>query len=300
MKENNKKIKNIKKYINKGNASVLQQLKQIQQEKKEIEKEKRQLEKEKTELAERLKQRNIITGGRYPKKYLFGALGDTQYGSLYANQDIIDLAYKEFVKEGVKIVYHTGDLVDGENVYKGHTYEINVHGFDAQTKKVVDNYPYYKGIVTKFITGNHDLSYWKSIGADVGSHINNQREDMQYLGREQILEEVMIGKQKVKILLVHPGKGSAYAISYHSQKFIEAISGGRKPHLVLSGHTHKAIHIPGYRNVDLFQTGCTQSQTPFMMRNNLAAVTGFWIIEVTINTKRLVAVKAKFYHFFEK
>ena len=64
---------------------------------------------------------------------------------------------------------------------------------------------------------------------------------------------------------------------------------------------HKAEWLPCYRNVQGFQVGCFQSQTPFMTRKPTPAHVGGWIIEVVMGPRQdLVSrVKAEFVSFYE-
>lgn len=230
----------------------------------------------------------------YGKHAKIGVVSDTHIGSLFCNLDLLQAAYRVFRKEGIQSVYHPGDLVDGEKMYTGHEYEIYAHGFDAQVREAVETYPCYKDIRTYFITGNHDHAYWKSIGASVGEAVAGRRDDMIFLGMDQ--HDVKIGKLILR--LIHPGKGTAYAISYHPQKYIEALTGGEKPHILLMGHYHKMEEI-FYRNVHLFQSGTIQSQTPYMKRNNNAAMMGFWIIDIWQNAQGIGSVQSKWFPHFE-
>ena len=76
---------------------------------------------------------------------------------------------------------------------------------------------------------------------------------------------------------MHPGGGSAYAISYTAQKIVESLQGGEKPHFMLLGHYHKFNQ--GYpREVHTVQGGTTQDQTPFMRKQKIQAHVGFCII----------------------
>jgi hypothetical protein len=99
--------------------------------------------------------------------------------------------------------------------------------------------------------------------------------------------------------VLHPGGGSAYAISYTSQKIVESYSSGEKPHILLDGHYHKA----GYnyiRGVHVVQTGCTQDQTPFMRKKRLAAHLGGWIIEFSVDDQGAITrFKQEFIPFYD-
>ncbi len=230
------------------------------------------------------------------KWFKFGFITDTHLGSRYERRDLLNAAYKIFKKEKIEIVFHAGDMVEGERMFRGQEYEIHTHGAVSQANYVVDNFPKFKGITTYFITGSHDLSFWKTAEIDVGDIIATKREDMIYLGQEE--KDVSLGG--IIVRLVHPGKGNAYALSYQIQKYIESLSGGQKPQILLFGHYHKSEFLPCYRNIFTLQGGTLQSQTGFMRRNNLAAHIGFWICSFCKNKKSVVRFNAEFFAYYEK
>ena len=253
------------------------------------------------QLREVIERRKVQIHNFYDKQVKIGIISDTHIGSLYARQDILNSAYEIFEKEGVGSVYHVGDLIEGEKMFRGQEYEIHLHGADAQVKEVVNKYPVSKKFKTYFITGSHDLSFFKHAGIDIGERVSNEREDLVYIGREEA--DIQLGKDErvVKLRLIHPGGGTSYALSYFPQRYIEALSGGQKPEIVAFGHFHKSELLPNYRNIFGVQAGTIQSQTPFMTRKKLAAHLGFWILEFTINKPKLVSrFKSEFFAFFEE
>jgi hypothetical protein len=68
---------------------------------------------------------------------------------------------------------------------------------------------------------------------------------------------------------------------HYASSRIRDLEGGSKPHMVAIGHLHKAMLMPTVRNLATYQVGCFQRQTPFMVRQSIAAHVGAWIIEVT-------------------
>jgi len=112
----------------------------------------------------------------------FGLMGDTQLGCMDTQITLLHKLYDFYQAEGITSVFHTGDMTDGEKMRPGHEYELYVHGADAQAAHVAKVYPRRDGITTRFITGNHDYSFVKSIGMDIGRQVAAQREDMDYLG----------------------------------------------------------------------------------------------------------------------
>ena len=226
-----------------------------------------------------------------------GLLGDTHIGSKWEQPSYLHKAYDIFKSEGITDVYHAGDMTEGTMMRAGHQYECYVQGYDDILDTVLRTYPSRYGIKTSFITGNHDHSMIKHCGADIGFSIARERSDMVYLGASQANIYLT---PNCKFLLTHPGGGSAYSLSYKTQKMIEAMSGGEKPHLFAHGHFHKSLYM-FYRNVHAFQVGTTQAQTPFMGSMGLAASMGFWIIELHVTDEGEIKwLKQEFFPFYRE
>jgi UDP-2,3-diacylglucosamine pyrophosphatase LpxH len=209
----------------------------------------------------------------------FAIMGDTQFGSKYAQITYLHDFYDLCKKEGIKDVYHTGDLTDGLKMRPGHEYELYEVSADEMRDDVVANYPKRDGITTHFITGNHDASIYKHIGYDIGQAIANARPDMNYLGRDCAVINLT---PKCTLELRHPWDGTAYAISYKIQKMIEAMESDSKPNILAVGHYHKCEYI-FYRNVHALQTGCFQGQTPFTRGKGISVHMGGWIVTIHVD-----------------
>ena len=209
----------------------------------------------------------------------FGLLGDKHFGSKFTQIGYMHKAYDIFASEGIKDVYDTGDITEGENMRPGHAYECYVHGADDYVDEVCKNHPQRDGMTTHFVIGNHDLSFVKHVGLNIGKQIANNRKDMNYLGISQAFIQLT---PNCKLELRHPGGGSAYAISYKPQKMVDAMQGGEKPNILALGHYHKAEYM-FYRNIHIFQTGTLQAQSNFMRDNSLAAHMGAWIVTAHVN-----------------
>ena len=235
----------------------------------------------------RLEKERVIARDTYKKKvdgvwYRFGVISDTHYGSLWEDIRAVNYIYQIFKEKKIRDVYHCGDLVDGDKMRPGHEYELRVIGYEGQLEHIVKNYPRVDGITTYFILGDHDYSFIKNIGADIGKGIERYRDDMKYLG----IYEADVIVNGVVIRLQHPaGSKTAYALSYKPQKYIESLTGGEKPNIVLIGHYHKVEYL-FYRNVHAIQAGCIQRQTRWMRGKNIAAMRGAWIVNLYIDKKR--------------
>ena len=209
----------------------------------------------------------------------FAIMGDTQMGSKYTQITHLNSFYDICVAEGVKDVYHTGDITDGLKMRPGHEYELYEVSADEMVDDVVKNYPKRKGITTHFITGNHDASIYKHVGYDIGAAISARRDDMEYLGRDVAVINLT---PNCTLEMRHPWDGTAYALSYKLQKMIEAMESDSKPNILAVGHYHKAEYM-FYRNVHALQTGCFQSQTPFTRGKGISVHMGGWIVTVTVS-----------------
>lgn len=226
----------------------------------------------------------------------FGLMGDTQINSKYTQLTHLHSLYDVYAVEGITDVYHTGDIDEGEQMRVGHQYECYTQGADDHVNEIVKVYPNRNDITTYFISGNHDHSIIKRCGYDIGNPIQQRRPDMKYLGASSA---VVYLTDNCTLELSHPIDGSAYAISYKPQKAIDAMSGGEKPNILAIGHYHKAEYL-FYRNVHCFQTGCLQSQTPFMKGKQLAAHMGGWIVEVHVDDDGTISrIKQEFIPFYK-
>ena len=209
----------------------------------------------------------------------FAIIGDTQFGSKYAQITYLHSFYDLCEKEGIKTVYHTGDITDGLKMRVGHEYELYEISADDMRDDVVANYPKRSGITTYFITGNHDASLYKHVGYDIGQAISNLRSDMKYLGKDCAVINLT---PKCTLELRHPWDGTAYALSYKMQKMIEAMESDSKPNILAVGHYHKAEYL-FYRNVHALQTGCFQGQTPFTRGKGISVHMGGWIVTIRVD-----------------
>lgn len=225
----------------------------------------------------------------------FGLMGDTQFGSKYAQITYLHKYYEKIAEAGISNVYHTGDITDGLKMRMGHEYELYEVSADEMVADVVKNYPKIEGIKTHFITGNHDAAIFKQCGYDIGYAIEKDRPDMNYLGRDCAIVNLT---PNCTLELRHPWDGTAYALSYKLQKMVEAMEADSKPNILGVGHYHKAEYFL-YRNVHCFQTGCFQSQTPFTRGKGISVFMGGWIIEIEVDENGYIQrIKPEFLPFY--
>lgn len=208
----------------------------------------------------------------------FGLMGDTQINSKYTQLTHLHRFYDICAERGVKMIYHTGDIDEGERMRPGHTYDCYNQGADDHVDEIVRVYPKREGIKTYFITGNHDASMIKHCGFDIGRAIAEKRPDLKYLGRDCAVVHLT---PNCTLELRHPWDGTAYAFSYKIQKAVDSMD-EEKPDILAVGHYHKAEYI-FYDGVHCFQTGCFQSATPFTKGKNISVHMGGWIVSAEVD-----------------
>ena len=209
----------------------------------------------------------------------FGLISDTHLGNKYTQLTYLHNFYNICVERGIKDVYHAGDITDGLKMRRGHEYELYVTSADELKDDVVKNYPRRVGITTHFIGGNHDITIFRHVGHDICKSIAKDRPDMKYLGQDCAIVNLT---PNCTLELSHPWDGTAYSISYKPQKRIEAMEADSKPNILAIGNYHKSEYL-FYRNVHCFQTGCFESQTPFMRGKNISAHMGGWIVTIKVD-----------------
>jgi predicted phosphodiesterase len=220
-------------------------------------------------------------------------LSDTHIGHDKFHYQLFDKIVKE--SKGCDIVLHPGDHLEGMSGRPGHIYELNQIGFKAQFNEALRLYKQIEAPIYG-IDGNHDAWFKEkgNIGIVVGEELERAIPNYCHLGEW----EGDLHLDGLWIKLFHANDGSAYSISYKGQKLVESFTGGEKPHIVLSGHYHKA----GYwfmRNVHHYECGTVCGQSRFMRGKKLAAHLGFWIIEAWYGRNGVTRIRNEFIPGFE-
>lgn len=225
-----------------------------------------------------------IAGQRGEWTYIFGFITDNHLCNKHSRLDVLRAAYDRFERDGITKVFNAGNWIDGEARFN-KTELVTSPGMDRQLDYMIDVYPQRKGIVTHYIAGDdHEGWYQQREGVEVGHYLQMRaedqgRKDLKYLGYAEADIRLRFGSGAAVMRIVHPGGGSAYAISYTDQKRAESYQGGEKPHIELVGHYHKWNH--GYpREIHTVQGGCTCDQTMFMRKKRLQAHVGFSIVKI--------------------
>lgn len=230
--------------------------------------------------------------------------GDTHIGNKGYDPKIMNTMAKVAKGEDIDYILCTGDIADGWYQNRpASIFEQDAIGFENQLEKSVKEFSKLgdSGKPLIYITGNHEYNtFVRGAGVEFGNifklRLDELGIDNTYLGNAE--GDVKLGTG-TKIKLIHPDGGTAYAISYKSQKIIESLQGsdGKLPDVALIGHFHKSEYIP-YMGVQAFQTGTLCGQTKFMRGKGISAHKGFWVLDLYSNKNGSVAkVIPEFYSF---
>lgn len=208
-----------------------------------------------------------------------GFITDNHLCNRHSRLDVLNAAYDFFAEEGVSVVLNAGNWVDGEARFNRHEL-IVAPGMDPQLDYAIEQYPSRPGITTHYITGDDHEGWWiHRECVNVGEYFQMRaeragRKDLQYLGHVEADIRLKCGKGSAVARIMHPGGGSAYALSYAPQKLVESFQGGEKPSVLFIGHYHKFDWCYP-REVHCISGGCTTDQSAFLRKNKIGVHVGF-------------------------
>lgn len=225
----------------------------------------------------------------------FLSLSDIHYASKWDNPHLVDYAYELAEKENVDFVVNSGDIFEGDfhNARPNHIYEVKAHGME-QLDYVADKYP-KSHIPTYYITGNHEATFIKTCGADMGKMLEQRRSDLTYLGHD--LGDIKLDKTFIR--LRHGSGGNAYAKGYKLQKYCETLPTNDIPNIILQGHFHYSAYFKN-RDIHCFNVPSLQGYTPYAKSLGLPQEMGFWLITCDLDSKgNIVSIIPELYQFEE-
>lgn len=223
----------------------------------------------------------------------FGLVSDTHFCSKNERVSTLERMYDKFQQEGVKVVFHCGDWMDGVGVYRGQEFEVNQYGQESQIDYTIRNYPHRDGIVTIGIGGNHDLKQYERGGVDPMVQVARARKDIKYIGQYHSKARM---QDRVTLELVHPLGGIAYALSYKAQRDINNRPPDDLPNMLGYGHYHTAFYMR-YRGIDFIQVPCFKDAGMFEHRLGMNPTIGGWIVAGKTNGETVYQIDPRLYTF---
>lgn len=210
-------------------------------------------------------------------KKTFGVISDTHYCSIFSQPSMVNTFVYECYNRGIDLIYHAGDIVDGDysRIRPIHNSEVFVWGASGQLNYVVENLPKYKGIKYRGITGSHDQTHFFNYGLDLGKELEKRRSDFTYLGQDRAIDKI----DNCTIEIYHPGGGTSRILSTKPQNSQDQIPSSKRVDLSLWGHYHKNYYM-NYDGVHTLLLPCNVDQSSYMMKNQLPNLMGDYFITI--------------------
>lgn len=230
----------------------------------------------------------------------FAILSDTHLGASSCRLDALNEFYDLLNERGIETAFHCGDFISGEGVYKGQQFENDIQGINKQCEFFVNEYPELKNGKTIGVTGNHDLKQFSKSGVEVGELIslmmdNVNRNDFEYLGR--YTGRVVLDDAGHTIDLTHYTKGAgAYTMSYRAQVRQRDEAPSKRSDILAMGHKHVTMFMD-YNDQIIFEAGCFQDQTDFLLSKGINSNIAAWIVELETDGEEIIRVKPELIKF---
>jgi predicted phosphodiesterase len=231
---------------------------------------------------------------------VFGVISDTHLGSKYTNDARLFDAFATFRDYGVDFVVHSGDVFEGLSSRDGHFYECSHIGYQAQLDHGRAVFSSFPDVPIFMVSGNHDRWFVKSAGAHIVPELCDGQDNLHFLGDDEgdlVLAAIGLDTP-ARLKIWHGEDGSSYAVSYRVQKIVESFTGGDKPNILVTGHTHKSFYVFD-RHVHCVSAGAMQSQSKWMRSKRHASHTGFWVCKMTVNDLGIAVFSPTWFPFYE-
>lgn len=237
----------------------------------------------------------------FAKEIRLGFTSDKHYGNKDSQPSCVDRAYEDAEKEKIEAMCDTGDLTGGVYDHPANKFKSFIPGIGGQMLYAADRHPRPK-FKQYLIAGDHDLFASGRVGIDSVRHIfAARRPDITYLGQFKGDFEI----NGLGVMLMHPGGGPGYALSYQAQKRIESeiqlVNSRRekmKYRVLALGNWHVA-NLQFSAGVAVIVVPCFQDQTiDYMMRKGLSPWIGMWTVEFTLDEEGFISgLKAKYHNY---
>jgi predicted phosphodiesterase len=217
----------------------------------------------------------------------FGATADWHIGSKTHYKDKLQKALKILYNdEGIKDVYHSGDMIDGFGVYHGQLNNLRVWEEEGQLDLAAETIsPWEDKLEFYGVYGNHDYSYVKQSGTNPLRDLEKRCPNYHLLGTKYGKYPFMSRKGvDHKVLeLVHAntyGKTPGFPQEAYLRERAKADNDDLPvPDILLMGHLHRYDPLDCY-GCRAFLVGNFQGPNDFTIRRGMISPPGLYVIEI--------------------
>lgn len=226
-----------------------------------------------------------------PSKVTYIATSDWHIGSKQHDKSGLEYCMKKAIDEGAQFALHSGDIVDGFNVYHGHMNNLLVWTVEEQTDlaaKTIDKFP----IEIYGIGGNHDHSYTQQNGIRPTKLIEMKNSNFHDLG--DFYADFLVDGCDIRLL--HGAGGNSYSQSYPAQRYMRNLAEGNPesvPDILQIGHFHTNPVFEIYGCLIMHPSNF-QGQNDFMIRRGLRGVRGLYLVTLDIEQGNIMSYNTKF------
>lgn len=226
------------------------------------------------------------------RQFRIGVISDTHFGSngtlTKELQHFVNLAYDDF---DVRVMLHCGDILAGDQVFKGQVAELDHWGCTKQCKAAADGLPKLDGLEYWGILGNHDISFVKGSGIDVGFNLQSLRPDFHCVGALKH----KLSLNGVEVELAHL-KSAAHARSYSLEKHIyRTISPNNQPQAVFCGHRHTNGYFE-VQKIHTFLVPCFEDVSMFLLYHDFLPSIGGVIVDFFLDeNNKIIRLSPQFF-----
>ena len=210
-------------------------------------------------------------------KKTFGVISDTHYGSIFSQPSMVNTFVYECYNRGIDLVYHCGDICDGDyaRIRPKHPYEVHEWGPSGQLYYVAETLPKYKGLFYRGITASHDETHLFNYGFNFGEKLAEKRKDFTFLGQDRAFDKI----DNCTVELFHPGGGTSRIVATKPQNRLDQVPPTQRVDLSLWGHYHKNYEAY-YANEHIILLPCNVDTSSFMMKNQIPNLMGDYFITI--------------------
>jgi len=239
----------------------------------------------------------------------FGMIADTHCGSEFYRPDILRHAGTNFARQNVDFVINAGDSIEGMSNRDGHIFELNKQngiGITPQSKYMAKEFEVFEGLNVYSVEAQGSHGGWAQKLSNQGLEIGLYLEDLSGPYKFLDYDVADLTVNGITIRIRHPSKSNLV-------NYINGLTGGDKPHILIDGHFHSKAGYKIHRNIHAFDAGCMQNQTPFLKRLGSLVILGYWIVEMAIGDvpnhgtqtqlesgRFIESLKAEFIPFYDK